>query len=107
LGHKENAYELMHNFDLIIVPSYIEAFPNVILEALYYNVPVLGSDVGGIPVILASEYLFKPGDYKMLSKKIMYLLNDDNYKEAMMTVEKTRKKFIFDWGNEFYKIVKS
>ena len=95
----------MHNFDLIIVPSYIEAFPNVILEALYYNVPVLGSDVGGIPLILSREHLFKPGDYKMLSKKIIYLLNNDNYKETIITVKKTRKKFMFDWGNAFYKII--
>lgn len=106
LGHKKNAFELIHNFDLIVVPSYMEAFPNVILESLYYNVPVLGSNVGGIPYILEDKYLFKTGDYRKLSEKILYLLNGNNYNEALAHVEKGRKKFLFDWGHEFYKLIK-
>tara|TARA_B100002019_G_C21224970_1_gene576875 strand:+ start:163 stop:1269 length:1107 start_codon:yes stop_codon:yes gene_type:complete len=107
LGHKENAFELMHNFDLIIVPSYMEAFPNVVLEALYYNVPVLGSEVGGIPLILNKEFLFEAGNHRVLSNKIINMLDTDNYNKTLITVSKLRKKFLFDWGNEFYKIIKA
>lgn len=106
LGHKKNAFELMHNFDLIVVPSYMEAFPNVLLEAIYYHVPVLGSEVGGIPLILNQEFLFKAGDHKILSNKIIKMLDTVSYNETLITIKKLRKKFLFDWGHEFYKIIK-
>jgi glycosyltransferase involved in cell wall biosynthesis len=107
LGHKKNAFELMHNFDLLVVPSYMEAFPNVVLEALYYNIPVLGSEVGGIALILDQEFLFKVGDHKILSNKIIKMLDTDNYNVALKTIKKLRNKFLFDWGYEFYKIIKA
>ena len=96
----------MSNFDLIIVPSYMEAFPNVVLEALYYNIPILGSNVGGIPLILNKSQLFESGDYKTLSNKILKMFNSSYYKENLILIKKLRKKFLFDWGNEFYKIIK-
>ena len=96
----------MSNFDLIIVPSYMEAFPNVVLEALYYNIPILGSNVGGIPLILNKSQLFEAGDYKTLSNKILKMFNSSYYKENLILIKKLRKKFLFDWGNEFYKIIK-
>ena len=105
LGHKKNACELMHNFNLIIVPSFVESFPNVALESLYYNTPVFGSDVGGISLILEQEFLFKPGDYRTLANKIIKILDTDNYNRALKTVTKLKNKFLFDWGNEFFKII--
>ena len=107
LGHKKNAFELMYNFDLIVVPSFMEAFPNVILEALYYKIPVLGSKVGGIPLILKEKYLFNPGDHSNLSSKILNLLQKNEYQDALKYVSKNRKNFLFDWGGEFYKIISS
>ena len=97
----------MYNFDLIVVPSFMEAFPNVILEALYYNIPVLGSKVGGIPLILKEKYLFNPGDHSNLSSKILNLLQKNEYQDALKYVSKNRKNFLFDWGGEFYKIISS
>ena len=106
LGQKKNAFEFMNNFDLIIVPSYMEAFPNVVLEALYYNIPILGSNVGGIPLILNNSQLFEAGDYKALSDKILNMFNNDYYEKNLALIKKIRKKFLFDWGNEFYNIIK-
>jgi glycosyltransferase involved in cell wall biosynthesis len=104
-GYLANAPEFIHNFDLIVVPSFMEAFPNVVLEAIYYNVPVLGSKVGGIPIILEEEFLFESNNHEDLFKKIILLTNKVNYKNALQKTNELKKKFLFDWGKSFYNII--
>ena len=41
--------------DLLLVPSRADNSPNVILEAKSLGIPILGSDVGGIPEMLQNE----------------------------------------------------
>jgi glycosyltransferase involved in cell wall biosynthesis len=106
LGRQENASELMHNFDLIVVPSYMEAFPNVALEAIYHKVPVLGSNVGGIPVILGNKYVFEVGNSIELSKRILMCMESNHYKTMIHDYEKIRESFLFDWSLKFSNIIK-
>ena len=35
------------------------------------------------------------------------MLDTDNYNVALKTIKKLRNKFLFDWGYEFYKIIKA
>jgi glycosyltransferase involved in cell wall biosynthesis len=105
IGYIKNAPEVMHNFDLIIVPSFMEAFPNVILEAIYYKVPVLGSRVGGIPLILNEEFLFESNNHEELFKKIVFLSDKENHAKAVVKITDLREQFLFDWGRFFYDIV--
>lgn len=42
--------------DLLILPSLAEGIPNVILEALSYNVPVVASRVGEIPWMVSNTF---------------------------------------------------
>jgi glycosyltransferase involved in cell wall biosynthesis len=60
-------YELLRYYgiaDLIVIPSYYDGMPNVLLEAGALGVPVAGSDTGGIHDVLYPEckdMLFIPG----------------------------------------------
>ena len=60
--------------DLFINPSYFEGFPNVVVEALSFNLPVICSDsYGGIKEILLVNkggYVFNNSDFLDLADKI-------------------------------------
>ena len=45
----------LHNADALILPSYREGVPNVIMEALATGTPVIATDVGGIAEVLTSD----------------------------------------------------
>ena len=47
--------EVMSSSDLLCLPSIREGWPNVIMEALACGVPVVASEVGGVPEILTSH----------------------------------------------------
>lgn len=62
--------------DLLVLPSYSEGLPNVIVEAGAAQLPVVASDVGGIPEIVGNErgFLCKPGDVQDIANSIHIVL---------------------------------
>jgi glycosyltransferase involved in cell wall biosynthesis len=61
------------------LPSYEEALPVSLLEAMAAGVPVVASAVGGIPEVVAdgvSGYLVAPGDKVSLERSLRRLLGD-------------------------------
>jgi glycosyltransferase involved in cell wall biosynthesis len=59
--------------DLLVIPSLSEGLPNVLLEAAYFNVPAISSDVGAVREVIGegNGWLVKPGCSKALAKKII------------------------------------
>lgn len=51
-GHREDVPDIMRALDLVAIPSFHEAIPQSGLQALATGVPVVASDVGGIPSII-------------------------------------------------------
>jgi glycosyltransferase involved in cell wall biosynthesis len=64
---------LLHNADLLVVPSLEDNLPNVIGEAYASGLKVLGSDVGGIPEVITSKTgeTFQKGNHAELSSKLL------------------------------------
>jgi glycosyltransferase involved in cell wall biosynthesis len=63
---------LLDGIDLLVVPSNQDNSPSVIGEALLHGIPVLGSDVGGIPELLGrfNCQTFKSGSHVDLANEI-------------------------------------
>ena len=74
----EDIYEVT---DLLCVPSLMEGLGLVVLEGMYFNVPVVASNTGGIPEIINDQVdglLVEPRDDKALAHAIMNILKNPN-----------------------------
>ncbi len=91
LGEQDDLEPLFGCADLFLLPSEQESFGLTALEAMAYGVPVIASDVGGLPeVIIHGEtgYLCPVGDTVSMSRSAMTLLNHpsdhDRFSRAAM-----------------------
>lgn len=101
LGFRKDLPDLMSAVDLFVLPSVAEAFGLVLAEALYLGTPVVSTQVGGIPEIVADEVdgvLVPPANAQALADAISTLLNDPARRAQMSGTgcEKVLRKFRFD-----------
>jgi L-malate glycosyltransferase len=52
LGHRDDIYDVLRAFDIMILCSDNEGMPMTLLEALYLGVPVVARAVGGVPEVV-------------------------------------------------------
>ena len=62
--------------DLFVLPSRQEGLPRAMIEAMARGLPCIGSTVGGIPELLATEDMVPPNDASALARKIREVLAD-------------------------------
>ena len=65
--------------NVYILPSYYEGLPLSILEAMSYGLPIIASDVGGIPDILnnyTNGLMVEPGNHQEIQKALFALLDN-------------------------------
>lgn len=76
LGIRSDVPELLTAFDLFVLPSYADSFGIAVAEALLMKVPVVATDVGGIPEVTNGAEcacLVAPGDTAALVKAILWM----------------------------------
>jgi len=72
--------------DIFVLPSISEGSPNVILECLAAGLPILASEVGGVPDLVANGkegFLFKPGNVTQMADLMSLLLRDSQLRRKM------------------------
>jgi glycosyltransferase involved in cell wall biosynthesis len=52
LGHREDVPSVMRALDMLVLPSYVEGAPNVVLEAMASAVPVVATAISGTPELI-------------------------------------------------------
>lgn len=83
-----NKHYYFKNSDIFVIPSLSDSFPTSLLEAMVMKVPVVASNVGGIPFIIEdgkSGLLFERGNPTDLSEKIIMLLENKKLCADMCT----------------------
>ena len=74
LGLRRDIPRLMAAFDLLVLPSHGEAFPNVVLEAMACHLPCVVTDVGDCARIVgATGRVVGEGDMPALAQQIVAL----------------------------------
>lgn len=84
LGYREDIPDILAATDVFVLPSLEEPFGRVLIEAMAMKVPVVATNVGGIPEIVEdgkSGFLVPPKDPKALAEKLLVLLKDDKMRE--------------------------
>ena len=79
LGHRDDLPELYQALDLYALSSYREGLPNVLLEAMAYEVPVIATNIAGIPSLVKDEQngiLVEAGSQSQLTNGLTRLTSD-------------------------------
>ncbi|MBI1355616.1 MAG: N-acetyl-alpha-D-glucosaminyl L-malate synthase BshA [Acidobacteria bacterium] len=100
VGSDQNIEELLPLLDLFLLPSEQESFGLAALEAMACGVPVIASEVGGLPELVTegSGFLFPVRDVEAMSRKAIEILSDraaharlkQGARERAMAFERTK-----------------
>lgn len=85
-GFCTNVPQIMRLLDVLVQPSLNEGFGLSILEALYMGIPVIATNVGGIPEILHDKVtgvLIPPNDAQALAQAISVILENKDMAAEM------------------------
>jgi len=86
MGKLERVDELLPLTDLMLMPSEMESFGLVALEAMACEVPTIGTLVGGVPEVITNGetgLLFDVGDVDAMAAGAISLLTDPTRRAAM------------------------
>lgn len=86
-GYYPNVSELYPIMDMLCLPSLMEGMGLVLLEAMYFGVPVVATQVGGIPELIIdgeSGLLVAPGNSEALAVAITWLLDDPDLRQRLI-----------------------
>ena len=115
LGKQEKVEEILSISDLFMMPSGSETFGLAALEAMSCSVPVISSDIGGLPELNIhgeTGYLCKLGDVDAMGAFASELLSDEKkHKIFADNARKRAESFVLDkvvaQYEDYYKQVQS
>lgn len=94
----EEKRSLMSRAAVFVLPSYAEGMPMSLLEAMAAGLPVIATEVGGIPDVVTdgvTGFLFTPGDTAKLEQLLRKLMYDSKLGErvALAAREIIRRRY--------------
>ncbi|WP_333797333.1 glycosyltransferase family 4 protein [Rheinheimera sp.] len=85
--HADQMAELYRSADLMLNTSLVDNSPNSVIEALACGIPVLTSNVGGIPDLVSDgvdAVLLPPGDAALFSQHAVEILTNNRLRQQLI-----------------------
>ena len=97
-GFRNDIKEVLSAIDLLVVPSLLEGFPMITLEAMAMAKPIVATNIDGITEQITDEengILVPPKDHRALSEAILKLIQDKELskKLGIAAREKVEREF--------------
>jgi N-acetyl-alpha-D-glucosaminyl L-malate synthase BshA len=86
VGKQNEMNRLLSVSDILLLPSELESFGLVALEAMACEVPVIATQVGGIPEVVShgvDGFLYRVGDVSSMAEGCLAILNDPQLSSNM------------------------
>ena len=98
LGKQDAVHEKLASADLFLLPSQLESFGLAALEAMACEVPVIATNVGGVPEVVENGvdgYLVEPGDVAEAARHAIEILSraDRGREMGLRARADAKKKF--------------
>ena len=104
--------DILNTIKLLVIPSYTEGLPNILLEAMASGTPVLATPVGAIPEIIdhgKNSFLLSDNSPDEITKRVIEIVqynNLDDISDAAM--ERVTDRYSFEYtSEEYWKIIQS
>ncbi|MEM1646293.1 MAG: glycosyltransferase family 4 protein [Ignisphaera sp.] len=94
---------------VLVLPSYFEAFPMVLIEAMASGLPVIGSKTGGIVDIVengVNGYLFEKGSANDLAEKLHLVLSDESLRRKLSINSRAIAESKYSWNTIASRLLK-
>jgi len=94
----DDVLAVMRELDVFVMPSFMEGTPNTILETMALGLPVVASNVGGIPDLVAAEetgILVPAGDPESLGAALARIGGDAGLRTSMGGAARKRYDKLF------------
>jgi glycosyltransferase involved in cell wall biosynthesis len=94
----EEKSAFMKSLDVFVLPSLTEGTPNCIIEAMACGIPVISTNVGGIPDVVNSKtgILVSPGDTEALAEAMCRLAADAALRARMGRAAREQYEKLFN-----------
>ncbi|MFL2559680.1 MAG: glycosyltransferase, partial [Gammaproteobacteria bacterium] len=112
-GFISHAAEMIRDADVMLIPSQEhESFGLTAVEAMNNCIPIVSTDIGGLPETIGEDglcgYCCPKHDASMFSEKIIYLLNNPLHAKEMGINGSKRAKKLFNperMSKEYYSLL--
>ncbi len=106
----ERVPEIYKLTDIYVIPSLFEGTPKSLLEAMFNNLPIIGSDTNGINNVITHNkngLLFKTSDVQDLTNKLKTLVEDSDLRERLGRAANVYVRENYNYEKTLFKFIEA
>ena len=92
----QEVFKILKSYDCLLLPSYREGYPGIVIESFAMGIPVIATSVGGIPEIVENGhngFIIPPKDAVALAKAIKDFDNANHLELSQNALESFKENF--------------